>query len=123
MSIQVRDLITRLQQMPDQTAQVFIAAEIHGGEDVVEIPLDFPDIRPWNPAKVHIQLDPDQVEDSIIKEHCAYTDLEEKVEDLEDENFDLEKELNKELQQEKENADKLKSALASIRREVDSVID
>jgi len=98
MSIQVRDLITRLQQIPDQSAQVFIAAKIHGGEDVVELPLDFPDIRPWNPAKVHIQLDSDQVEESIIKEHRAYIDLEEKVEDLQE-------------------------ALASIRREVNSVTD
>lgn len=119
MSIQVRDLITRLQQMPDQTAQVFIGAKIHGGEDVVELPLDFPDIRPWNPAKVHIRLDPDQVEESIIKEHRAYTDLEEEVEDLQEVKDDI----CTELQQEKENAGKLKSVLASIKREVDAIID
>jgi len=119
MSIQVRDLITRLQQMPDQTAQVFIGAKIHGGKDVVELPLDFPDIRPWNPAKVHIRLDPDQVDESIIKEHRAYTDLEEKVEDLQEAYDDI----RLELAAERENAGKLKSVLASIRREVNSVID
>lgn len=119
MSIQVLDLITRLQQMPDQTAQVFIGAKIHGGEDVVELPLDFPDIRPWNPSKVHIRLDPDQVDESVIKEHRAYTDLEEKVEDLQEELEDR----RLELRLEKENAGELKSALASIRREVNSVID
>lgn len=105
--------------MPDQTAQVFIAAKIHGGEDVVELPLDFPDIRPWNPSKVHIRLDPDQVEDSIIKEHRAYTDLEEKVEDLQEAHDDI----RTELQQEEENAGNMRSALASIKREVDAIID
>lgn len=119
MSIQVRDLILRLQQMPDQTAQVFIGAKIHGGEDVVELPLDFPDIRPWNPAKVHIRLDPDSIEESVIKEHRTYTDLEERVEDLEEELH----EVKLDRKQEKENAGKLKSVLASIKREVDSVID
>jgi hypothetical protein len=119
MSIQVRDLITRLQQMPDQTAQVFIGAKIHGGEDVVELPLDYPDIRPWNPAKVHIRFDPEQVEEGVVKEHRAYTDLEEKIEDLQEAHEDI----RLELAAEKENASKLKSALASIRREVNSVTD
>lgn len=105
--------------MPDPTAQVFIAAKIHGGEDCVELPLDYLDIRPWNPAKVHIKLDPDQVYESIIKEHRAYIDLEEQVEDLQETIDDM----RIELHSEKENASKLRSALASIKREVDAIID
>jgi len=118
MSIQVRDLITRLQQMPDQTAQVFVV--VRGEKNAgVEIPLDFPDIRPWNPARVHISLDPDTVDNIHITGHHLYVELEGKLEDAEDEN----EELTAELKTEKENASKLKSALASIRREGNSVID